>query len=81
MNPVLDALKMRRSIRKFHPDMPDQEDLDQIIEAGLYAASVDRFQLLNPRTPGSDKAGTYCFIYCIQYSCSFSSGVIIFNAR
>lgn len=39
MNPVLDALKMRRSIRKFQPDMPDQEDLDQIIEAGLYAAS------------------------------------------
>lgn len=39
MNPVLDALKMRRSIRKFQPDIPDQEDLDQIIEAGLYAAS------------------------------------------
>ena len=39
MNPVLDAIKMRRSIRNFTPDMPDREDLDKIIEAGLYAAS------------------------------------------
>ena len=29
----------RRSIRKFKPDMPTKEDLEQIIEAGLYAAN------------------------------------------
>lgn len=39
MNPVLDAIKTRRSIRKFKPEMPEKEDLEQIIEAGLYAAS------------------------------------------
>ena len=39
MNPVLDAIKSRRSIRKFTPDMPEKKDLEQIIEAGLYAAS------------------------------------------
>ena len=39
MNPVLDEIKARRSIRKFTPDMPEREDLEKIIEAGLYAAS------------------------------------------
>ena len=39
MNPVLDAIKTRRSIRKFKPEVPEKEDLEQIIEAGLYAAS------------------------------------------
>ena len=39
MNPVLEAMKSRRSIRKFLPDMPAKEDLEQIIEAGLYAAN------------------------------------------
>ncbi len=39
MNEVLQAIKTRRSIRKFKPDMPRREDIDQIIEAGLYAAS------------------------------------------
>ena len=39
MNPVLDAMKARRSIRKYTPDIPDREDLNIIIEAGLYAAS------------------------------------------
>ena len=39
MNPILDAIKTRRSIRKFKPDMPEKGDLNQIIEAGLYAAS------------------------------------------
>ena len=39
MNPILDAIKSRRSIRKFQPDMPEKKDLEQIIEAGLYAAS------------------------------------------
>lgn len=39
MNEIIKAIKERRSIRKFKPDMPNKEDLDQIIEAGLYAAS------------------------------------------
>ena len=39
MNPVLDAIKSRRSIRKFKPDMVPQDVIDQIVEAGLYAAS------------------------------------------
>ena len=39
MNEILQAMKTRRSIRKFKPDMPRKEDIDQIIEAGLYAAS------------------------------------------
>lgn len=39
MNVVLENMKSRRSIRKFKPDMVPQEILDQIMEAGLYAAS------------------------------------------
>lgn len=39
MNEIIKAIKERRSIRKFKPDMPKREDLDAIIEAGLYAAS------------------------------------------
>ena len=39
MNEIIRAMKERRSIRKFKPDMPPKEMLDQIIEAGLYAAS------------------------------------------
>lgn len=39
MNEVLNAMKERRSIRKFKPDMPSKDALDQIIEAGLYAAN------------------------------------------
>lgn len=39
MNEVIQAIKGRRSIRKFKPDMPAKEELEQIIEAGLYAAS------------------------------------------
>ncbi len=39
MNDVIKAMKERRSIRAFKPDMPSKEDLDLIIEAGLYAAS------------------------------------------
>ena len=43
MNEVLKAIKERRSIRSFKPDMPKKEELEQIIEAGLYAASgMDR---------------------------------------
>lgn len=39
MNEVIKNIKERRSIRSFKPDMPSKEDLDKIIEAGLYAAS------------------------------------------
>ncbi|MBQ6620582.1 MAG: nitroreductase [Thermoguttaceae bacterium] len=40
MNDIIRAMRQRRSIRKFKPDMPAREDIDQIIEAGLYAASA-----------------------------------------
>ena len=39
MNETIKAMEGRRSIRKFKPDMPAKEDLQQVIEAGLYAAS------------------------------------------
>ena len=39
MNEIIKAMKERRSIRKFKPDMPKKEDIEQIIEAGLYAAN------------------------------------------
>lgn len=39
MNEVIKAIKERRSIRKFKPDMPKKEDVAEIVEAGLYAAS------------------------------------------
>ncbi len=39
MNDIIKAMIERRSIRKFKPDMPDKEDIKQIIEAGLYAAN------------------------------------------
>lgn len=39
MNEVIKAIKERRSIRSFKSDPVEKEKLDQIIEAGLYAAS------------------------------------------
>ncbi|MCI8865396.1 MAG: nitroreductase family protein [Lachnospiraceae bacterium] len=39
MNEMMKGMKERRSIRKFKPEMPAKEDLEQIIEAGLYAAN------------------------------------------
>lgn len=39
MSQVLEQMKNRRSIRSYKPDAIPQEVLDQIIEAGLYAAS------------------------------------------
>ncbi len=39
MNEVLKAMKERRSIRSFKADIPKKEDLEKIIEAGLYAPS------------------------------------------
>lgn len=40
MNEIIQAMKERRSIRAFKPDMPAKEALAQIVEAGLYAASA-----------------------------------------
>lgn len=39
MNEVIKAMKERRSIRKFKPDMVSKAEIDQVIEAGLYAAN------------------------------------------
>ncbi len=39
MNEIIKAMEERRSIRKFKPEMPKKEDLQQIVEAGLYAAN------------------------------------------
>lgn len=39
MNDIIRAIEERRSIRNFKPDMPAKGDIDQIIEAGLYAAN------------------------------------------
>ena len=39
MNKIIKAMKERRSIRKFKSEMPAKADLEQIVEAGLYAAS------------------------------------------
>ena len=39
MNEVIRAMKERRSIRKFKPDMPPKMDIEQIVDAGLYAAN------------------------------------------
>ena len=48
MSDVLNKMKTRRSIRKFKSDMVPQEVLDQIIEAGLYAASGMGVLIINP---------------------------------
>ena len=39
MNETMQTLLTRRSVRKYTPEMPKREDLEQIIQAGLYAAS------------------------------------------
>lgn len=39
MNEIIRAMEERRSIRNFKPEMPPKEVLQQIVEAGLYAAS------------------------------------------
>ena len=39
MNDIIRAMEERRSIRRFLGTMPPREALEQIIEAGLYAAS------------------------------------------
>lgn len=39
MSEMISKMKTRRSIRKYKPDAVPQEWIDQVIEAGLYAAS------------------------------------------
>ena len=39
MNDVIEAMLNRRSIRKYKADMVPKEMIDEIIKAGLYAAS------------------------------------------
>ena len=39
MNETMNAILKRRSVRKYTAEMPKREDLEQIIQAGLYAAS------------------------------------------
>jgi nitroreductase len=39
MNEVIQAMETRRSIRSYKPDMVPDEIIDQIVEAGTYAAS------------------------------------------
>ena len=39
MNEIIKAMKERRSIRKFKAELPSKANLEQIVEAGLYAAS------------------------------------------
>lgn len=39
MNSIIEAMKNRRSIRSFKADMPNKQDIDAIISAGLYAAN------------------------------------------
>ena len=39
MNDIIRAMIERRSIRKFRPDMPPERDIEEIVQAGLCAAS------------------------------------------
>ena len=39
MNEIIKAMKERRSIRKFKSELPSKTDLEQMMEAGLYAAN------------------------------------------
>ncbi|WP_407425141.1 nitroreductase family protein [Treponema sp.] len=39
MNEIIKAMKERRSIRKFKAELPSKADLEQMVEAGLYAAN------------------------------------------
>ena len=39
MNEIIKAMEERRSVRKFKPDMPEKAAIEQIIEAGLFAAN------------------------------------------
>ena len=39
-NEIIKAMEERRSIRKFKAEMPPMEQIEQIVEAGLYAANA-----------------------------------------
>ena len=39
MNPILEAIRDRRSVRRYKPDMVPQAAIDEVIQAGLWAAS------------------------------------------
>lgn len=39
MNEIIKAMEERRSVRKFKPNMPEKAAIEQIIEAGLFAAN------------------------------------------
>lgn len=39
MNETIEAMRERRSIRKYKAELPDSDAIDRIVEAGLYAAS------------------------------------------
>ena len=41
MNEVMKALLKRRRIRKYKPDMVETDLIDEVIQAGLYAAALD----------------------------------------
>jgi nitroreductase len=44
VNQIIEAMKTRRSIRKFKPDMVPKEIIEQIIEAGTFAATGMNYQ-------------------------------------
>lgn len=44
MNQIIEAMKTKRSIRKFKPDMVPKEIIEQIIEAGTFAATGMNYQ-------------------------------------
>lgn len=44
MNDMLELMKTRRSVKKYKSQMPPQEAIEQIIEAGLYAANAKNAQ-------------------------------------
>lgn len=44
---LFEAIKSRRSIRKFKEDIPDDESIERIIEAGIWAPSAGDLQSWN----------------------------------
>ena len=40
MNEIIKAMKERRSVRKYTSKMPSKSDIEQIVEAGLFAANA-----------------------------------------
>lgn len=44
MNEIVKAIIERRSVRKFKPDAVSEENINTVVEAGLYAASGRGFQ-------------------------------------